>query len=65
MAKPEVPQPKTKFIKVKCGSCGNEQAIFSSPSSKPRCLVCEQVLAFPKASKLGLAGKTKVVKELQ
>lgn len=29
-----------KFIKVKCGKCNNEQALFSNSASKINCLIC-------------------------
>lgn len=58
-----VPNPKTYFLKVKCSSCGNEQVIFSNPSSKVKCLVCEHILAETSSAKLDL--KSKVVKKLE
>jgi len=35
----------SKFIKVKCKKCKNEQVIFSRPASTVKCLVCGEVLA--------------------
>ena len=58
-----VPRPKTKFLKVKCSGCGNEQIIFNAASSKVKCLVCNQILAESGASRINL--KAKVVKELE
>ena len=43
--------PKSRFIKVKCNDCGNEQIIFGCASSVVRCLVCEGVLARPTGGK--------------
>jgi small subunit ribosomal protein S27e len=46
---------KSRFLKVKCGDCGNEQVIFGAASSKIiKCLVCEK----PMAESTG--GKTRV-----
>jgi len=45
---------KSRFLKVKCADCGNEQVIFGAASSDIKCLVCEK----PMASSTG--GKTKV-----
>ncbi|HIH14463.1 MAG TPA: 30S ribosomal protein S27e [Nanoarchaeota archaeon] len=44
-------EPKTKFIKVRCQKCKNEQIIFSNASSEVKCLVCQEVLATPKGGK--------------
>ena len=58
MDKRLIPSPKTRFIKVKCGKCGNEQVIFSAPSMKVNCAACESLLAEPGASKAVLHAKT-------
>ena len=46
--------PTSKFIKVRCSKCKNEQIIFGKPSTKITCLVCQTILAEP------LGGKAKV-----
>jgi len=56
-----IPIPNTRFLRVKCDSCGNEQVMFSAPSSIIKCLVCEKVLAEPKASSPAI--KSKILKE--
>lgn len=38
-------KPKTKFIKVRCNKCKNEQIIFSKISTEVKCLVCETILS--------------------
>jgi small subunit ribosomal protein S27e len=58
-----IPKPRTKFLKVKCSGCGNEQIIFSAASTKVRCLACNHELAETGASKINL--KTKLVKVLE
>ena len=58
----KIPKPKTKFLKVKCSGCGNEQTIFSSANRDVKCLACNNVLAESKGGKVKL--KAKVVKEL-
>lgn len=35
----------SKFLKVKCGKCKNEQVIFEKPAEDVKCLVCGEVLA--------------------
>ncbi|MBI4174973.1 MAG: 30S ribosomal protein S27e [Candidatus Aenigmarchaeota archaeon] len=39
--------PKSRFLKVKCKKCRNEQIIFSKAATVVKCLVCESVLAQP------------------
>ena len=58
-----IPRPKTKFLKVKCNGCGNEQIIFSAAASDVKCNACNQLLAKSGSSKIDL--KAKVVKELE
>jgi len=41
----EIKEPKSKFIKVRCPKCKNEQIIFGKASCEVKCLVCEKVLA--------------------
>ncbi|MFA4819592.1 MAG: 30S ribosomal protein S27e [Candidatus Aenigmatarchaeota archaeon] len=50
--------PKSKFLKVKCKKCRNEQIIFNKAAIVVKCLVCESILAEPTG---GLAEiKTKI-----
>ncbi|GAG06052.1 unnamed protein product [marine sediment metagenome] len=44
-------EPTSKFIKVRCSKCKNEQIIFGKPASKISCLVCDMVLAEPTSGK--------------
>ncbi len=44
-------EPKTRFIRVRCEKCKNEQNIFSNPSSKVLCLVCSEVMAESKGGR--------------
>jgi small subunit ribosomal protein S27e len=41
----------SKFLKVKCKKCKNEQVIFEKPSTIVKCLVCGEVLAEPTGGK--------------
>jgi small subunit ribosomal protein S27e len=41
---------KSKFIKVRCEKCKNEQVIFNKAATEVKCLVCGEVLAQPSAS---------------
>lgn len=47
----ETKEPKSKFIKVRCSKCKNEQIIFGKVSSKTKCLVCGKEIAKPTGGK--------------
>jgi len=52
----------SKFLKVKCESCNNEQIIFNKASTVVKCLVCGKILAEPTGGKANI--KTKIVQVL-
>ena len=41
----------SKFIKIRCPKCKNEQIMFGKTSTKVNCLVCGKVLAEPSGGK--------------
>ncbi|MFH0961300.1 MAG: 30S ribosomal protein S27e [archaeon] len=43
-----IPSPSSRFMKVKCEKCKNEQIIFNKPANIVKCLVCDSVLVEPK-----------------
>ena len=47
----ELKEPTSKFIKVRCSKCKNEQIIFGKASEQVKCLVCGTVLAVPTGGK--------------
>lgn len=53
---------ESKFLRVNCKKCKNEQVIFNKASSTVKCLVCDSVLATPKGGKAEI--KTKVVESV-
>lgn len=53
----KVPYPTTKFLKVKCSSCNNEQIIFDSVKTAVKCNVCEENLAVPRGGKAKILGE--------
>lgn len=55
--------PKSKFLKVKCNDCQNEQVIFGSATSKVDCNVCGRTLAEPQGGKASI--KTQIVEVLE
>ena len=54
-----VPMPKSRFLKVRCPKCGNNQVIFSHVSRIVKCIVCNETLAIP------TGGKTKILGEVE
>ncbi|MEM3000253.1 MAG: 30S ribosomal protein S27e [Candidatus Bathyarchaeia archaeon] len=54
-----IPKPKSRFLRVKCLKCGNEQLVFSHATNKVVCNVCSEVLAEP------MGGKAKIKGEIQ
>jgi small subunit ribosomal protein S27e len=51
------PMPKTKFIKIECPDCGNEQVTFSHASIVVKCNICGRELVRP------TGGKAKILTE--
>ncbi|MFH0831916.1 MAG: 30S ribosomal protein S27e [archaeon] len=48
---------KSKFIKVRCSGCKNEQIIFGRASSEIKCVICGQVLSEPSGGKGKIKGR--------
>ena len=44
-------EPSSKFVKIRCPKCKNEQVMFGKASSIVKCLVCGKILAEPKGGK--------------
>jgi small subunit ribosomal protein S27e len=44
-------EPNSKFIKVRCSKCKNEQIAFGKSSTRVLCLVCNKVLLEPRGGK--------------
>lgn len=40
-------EPESKFIKIRCPKCKNEQIMFGKAAMQVKCLVCEKDLAEP------------------
>jgi len=51
------PVPRSKFFKVQCSECGNEQTIFSNVASVVKCSICGKELAYP------TGGKSKILSD--
>jgi len=48
---------KSKFIKVRCRNCENEQVLFDKASSPVSCHMCSSKLAIPKGGKAEIKGE--------
>lgn len=44
-------EPTSRFIKVRCNKCKNEQIIFGKPATNVNCLVCGINLISPTGGK--------------
>ena len=47
----DIKEPTSKFIKVRCSKCKNEQIVFGKSTSLVKCLVCGRVLTEPTGGK--------------
>jgi len=44
-------EPTSRFIKLRCLKCKNEQIVFGKPSTEVKCLVCNKPLMEPSGGK--------------
>ena len=51
-------QPRSKFIRVRCKDCSNEQVIFNKAITKISCNICGSTLTEP------AGGKAKILAEI-
>ncbi|MEM3126530.1 MAG: 30S ribosomal protein S27e [Candidatus Woesearchaeota archaeon] len=56
-------EPLSKFVKVRCMKCKNEQIIFGKASTQVNCLVCGKDLASPSGGKAKIKGRVLEVLE--
>jgi len=47
---------RSKFLKVKCPDCENEQLVFEKATSVVQCTVCGRVLSEPTGGKANIKG---------
>lgn len=57
----KIKESVSKFLKVTCPSCNNEQVIFGKVSSKVKCLSCNKLIAKPSGGKSVVMAKVKEV----
>ena len=51
------PESTSRFIKLRCPGCKNEQIIFEKSASEVKCLVCGKILALPRGGKANISGQ--------
>ncbi len=49
--------PKSRFIKVRCKDCENEQVLFNKASTTVSCHICGSKLAIPQGGKAKIKGE--------
>ncbi len=54
IAESRLKETKSKFVKVRCPKCKNEQIIFGKSANNIKCLVCDNEIAE------STGGKTKI-----
>ena len=50
----QIRENRSKFFKVKCPDCDNEQVIFEKASTLVKCVVCGKELATPAGGRANL-----------
>jgi len=50
-------KPKSKFVKVRCRDCENEQVLFDKASTIVSCHICGSKLATPTGGKAKIKGE--------
>ena len=59
----KIKNPESKFIKIRCAKCKNEQIIFGKASTIIKCLVCSEILVEPTGGKGKI--KTQILEVLE
>lgn len=50
-------KPDSRFIKVRCKDCENEQVLFNKASTEVSCHICGSKLAVPNGGKAQIKGE--------
>ena len=53
----KITEPSSKFVKVRCSKCKNEQILFGKSSSVTQCLVCSTILSEPTGGKSSISAR--------
>ena len=52
-----IPAPRSRFLRVKCADCSNEQIVFDRAATVVNCQVCGATLARPTGGKAAIRGE--------
>jgi len=52
-----IPKPRSKFVRVRCSDCGNEQVVFDHITNVVHCNICGATLANPTGGKAEIKGE--------
>ena len=58
-----VKESSSKFVKVRCPKCKNEQILFGKATTEVKCLVCGKVIAEPTGGKTRI--KSRILEVLE
>jgi small subunit ribosomal protein S27e len=53
----KINEPSSKFVKVRCSKCKNEQVLFGKSSVVTQCLVCSTILSEPTGGKSRISAR--------
>jgi len=56
-------KPRSRFLRVKCNDCSNEQVVFGSASTRVECSVCGRLIVEPTGGKANI--KTQILEVLE
>ena len=59
----QIRENRSKFYKLKCPDCENEQTVFEKASTVVKCVVCGRDLAIPAGGRAIL--KAEIIQELK
>lgn len=51
-----IPQPTSRFLKVRCKNCNGEQIVFSHTTNLIKCRTCGETLAEPTGGRAKING---------
>ncbi|HIH40046.1 MAG TPA: 30S ribosomal protein S27e [Halobacteria archaeon] len=54
---------RSRFLKVKCGDCENEQIVFDRATTTVKCAICGRTLVEPTGGKARITAEIKEVLE--
>lgn len=52
-----IQMPKSKFLRIACKKCKNDQVVFSKASTLVKCTKCDSKLIIPTGGEAELEGK--------